>query len=211
VNTPVSISGMLVDTDALAQELAKALPNDYHAHEDRDFASGVACSLSLEHWLSVRILLSQEVFASAVVVHRAQFEAVVRSIWLLYAASGEEVRKLSVDLSMATEQGAKNIAGMQEMILDIGKRGPTEAFSALTRFRENALKPINSYVHAGIHALHRHAYGYPVELCAGVLKNANGVAVLSFMQRAALLRRNDLQRILLEIAARHATCLPTSV
>ena len=205
----MSISELLAASEALGQELAEALPQGcYSATGQRDLASSVACSLSLEHWASSTILLSQDSLPSAVVVHRAQFEAVVRSIWLLYAASDDEVRRLAADLSAQNEQGAKNIAGLQDMISEIGKRGPMEAFAALTRFRDNALKPMNSYVHAGIHALHRHANGYPTELISGVLKNANGVAVLAFMQSAALWRRNDLQRVLLGIASKYSACLP---
>lgn len=204
----MSIARILSESDALAIEVLAVLPREHVVTSERDSASNVACSLSLEHWISVKVLLSADLFPSAVVVHRAQFEASVRSIWLLYAASDAEVGRLAVELSREAEQAAKNLAGLQEMIADIGNRGPREAFAALSRFRDNALKPINSYVHAGIHPLHRHAHGYPDDLCAGVLRNATGVAVLSWMQNAVLARRQDLQRVILQIAARYPSCLP---
>ena len=207
----MSIARLLSESDAFAADVLAALPQDYGVTGGRDSASTVACSLSLEHWLSVKVLLSADLFPSAVVVHRAQFEAIVRSIWLLCAASDGEVARLAINLSREAEQGAKNLAGLQEMISDIGKRGPSEAFAALSRFRDNALKPINSYVHAGIHPLHRHAHGYPDDLCVGVLRNANGVALLSWMQSAILARRQDLQRVILQIAARYPSCLPPAL
>lgn len=47
----------------------------------------VLCSLSMEHGDSARALLQAGLLASALVIHRAQFEAVVRAIWTLYAAT----------------------------------------------------------------------------------------------------------------------------
>lgn len=199
------------ETEILAEEIETIIPEDLAATGNRFAVSGVACSLSLEHWNATKILLAGGMFPSAVVVHRTQFETIVRSIWLLYAASETELAKLTTGLAKETEQAAKNIAGLQEMIADIEKRGPIECFRALARFRDNALKPMNSYVHAGLHPLHRHASGYPTELAAGVLRNSNGVALLSWMQTVVLSGRQDLQRTLLEIAARHPGCMPSPI
>lgn len=178
-NRLMNIEQIFAETETLAAEVAAVLP-DSNSNSERRFAvSEVACSLALEHWDATRALLAAGLLPSAVVVHRAQFETTVRSIWLLHAASEAELGRLAVTLSKEAEQGAKNIAGLQEMISDIEKRGPVEAFKALARFRDNALKPINSYVHAGVHPLYRHARGYPDGVIAGILRNSNGVAVLS--------------------------------
>lgn len=204
----MNIEQIFAESESFAKEVEAILPEPFASPANRVSVSRVACSLALEHWAATKILLAAGLFPSAVVVHRAQFEAIVRSIWLLYAATDAELGRLAVTLSKEAEQAAKNIAGLQEMIAEIEKRGPAEAFKALARFRDNALKPINSYVHAGVHPLHRHACGYPVELMAGVLRTSNGVAVLSWMQAVVLEGRQDLQSVILKIADRHPICLP---
>lgn len=170
--------------------------------------SDVACSLSLEHWASARALLRSGLLPSAIVVHRAQFEALARSIWLLYAASDDHLSKLTATLSLETEQAAKNMPQTAEMIQDLAKKAPPPAYDALSRFKENSWKALNSYAHAGIHPIRRHADGYPVELLENILRNANGLAVVSCMQAVILSGQQPLQRSILALAAKNSTCVP---
>lgn len=170
--------------------------------------SDVACSLSLEHWASVRALLRSGLLPSAVVVLRAQFEALVRSIWLLYAASEDHLSKLTTILSLESEQTAKNLPQTAEMMQALAKKAPPEAYNALSRFKENSWKPLNSYVHAGIHPIRRHNDGYPAQLVHDVLRNANGLAVVGCMQAAVLSGQQSLQPSILALAAKHPACMP---
>jgi hypothetical protein len=170
--------------------------------------SDVACSLALEHWHAVRILLRSEFLSSALVAHRAQFEAVVRSIWLTYAASDPDISKLAASLGLESEQAAKNLPQVQTMMEAILKKAPVQAHSALARFKDNSWKALNSYAHAGIHPLRRHADGYPVALVHGVLCNGNGLAVLTCMQAVVLSGEQPLQREVINFAAKHSACMP---
>ena len=168
----------------------------------------VACSLAFEHWHSVRLVLRGGLLSSALVVHRSQFEAILRSVWLTYAASDSDVARLSANLDLESEQAAKNIAQTQHMMDALAKSGPREAYAALARFKDNSWRALNSYAHAGIHPLRRHAAGYPVGLAHGVLCNANGLAFMSGMQAVVLGGVQPLQRKVLELAAKHPTCMP---
>lgn len=170
--------------------------------------SDVACSLSLEHWASARALLRSGLLPSAIVVHRAQFEALARSIWLLYAASDEHLSKLTATLSLESEQAAKNMPQIAEMIQDLAKKAPPPAHDALSRFKENSWKALNSYAHAGIHPLRRHAEGYPVELLMNILRSANGLAVVGCMQAVVLSGQQPLQRNILALASKNSACMP---
>lgn len=167
-----------------------------------------ACSLSLEHWHSVRLMLFARLLSSAVVVHRAQFEAMVRSIWLTYCAKDSDISKLSAQLDLESEQATKNISNMQNMMDAIAKSAPAEAYSALARIKSNSWKAMNSYAHAGIHPMIRHAEGYPEKLIDAVLCNANGLAVLSAMQAVVLCGRQPLQKEILVLAAKYPSCMP---
>jgi hypothetical protein len=175
---------------------------------DRVRISDTACSLSLEHWHSVRVLLEMGLLPSALVVHRAQFEALVRSVWLTYAASDEELAKLTGTLDLESEQAAKNMPTVNVMMQHIQQKAPVQAYAALDRFKEHSWKALNSYTHAGIHPLRRHADGYPVPLIHNVLCNANGLGVMSCMQAVVLSGEQPLQRQVLETAAKYPSCMP---
>lgn len=170
--------------------------------------SDVACSMSFEHWAATRSLLEAGKLPSAVVVHRAQFEALLRSIWILYAATNEQLSKLSVELTIETEQGAKNLPQVAEMMSAISKKGPLQAYEAINRFKENSWKALNSYAHAGIHPIRRHAEGYPLQLMASIVKNANGLAIISAMQASVLIGLQPLQREILDLAGQYPHCMP---
>ncbi len=198
----------LEESEAIAEELLVLVGLPLCNDSDRVAIADVACSLAFEHWHSLRLLLKARLLPSALVVHRSQFEAVLRSVWLTYAASDAEVSKLAASLDLESEQAAKNIAQAQHMMEALANSGPKQAHEALARFKDNSWKALNSYAHAGIHPLRRHADGYPLALMHSVLRNANGLAVLSAMQAAVLSGAQPLQRDVLQLAARHPTCMP---
>lgn len=170
--------------------------------------SDVACSMCFEHWEATLHLLRVGLLPSAAVVHRAQFEALLRSVWALYAASDEHLSKLSAQLTSESEQNAKNLPQVADMMGAVKKSAPPQVFDALSRFKENSWKPLNSYAHAGIHPLKRHAEGYPTQLLEGVAKNANGLAVVAAMQSAVLSGVQPLQREILSLASQYPDCMP---
>jgi hypothetical protein len=196
------------DSEELAECLLSIIDLPLFDDSPRIQTSDLACSLALEHWHAVRALLRGGLLSAALVVHRAQFEAVVRSIWLTYAASDTEVSKLTATLDLDSEQAAKNLPQVLKMMEEIAKFAPSQAHAALARFKDNSWKTLNSYVHAGIHPLRRHADGYPANLAHGVLCNANGLAALTRMQAVVLSGVQPLQRDILDLAAKHSTCMP---
>lgn len=178
---------------------------------DRVQVSDIACSLSLEHWHSVRALLELGLLPSGLVVHRSQFEALVRSIWLAYAAGEGDLAKLNASLDLESEQAAKNIPTVNVMMQHIQEKAPAPATAALALFKENNWKALNSYTHAGIHPLRRHADGYPESLILGVLCNANGLGVMSCMQAVVLSGQQPLQQQVLAVAAKYPNCTPVPI
>lgn len=195
-------------SDALAGELLAVIDLPLLDSSSKIQTSDVACSLALEHWHSARALLRAGLLPSALVVHRAQFEALVRSIWIAYAASGDHISKLTSTLSLESEQAAKNMPQVAEMMQDLAKKGPPQAYEALSRFKDNSWKALNSYAHAGIHPIRRHDEGYPLKLLHDVLRNANGLAVMICMQAVVLSGQQPLQRIVLELASKRSACMP---
>ena len=204
----MSSSVIFDDSDVLAAEILALIDVPRFDETPRIKTSDVACSLSLEHWAATRALLRAGLLPSATVIHRAQFEALARSIWLLYAASDDHLLKLTATLSLEAEQAAKNMPQIAQMMNDLAKRAPPPTYDALSRFKDNSWKALNSYAHAGIHPICRHGDGYPVQLLLDVLRNANGLAIVSCMQVAVLSGQQPLQRSILAAAARRPTCIP---
>jgi hypothetical protein len=196
------------ESDQLSDEILAEIDLPLLDDSARVRTSDVACSLSLEHWHSVRALLRAGVLASALVVHRAQFEALVRSLWLAYAASDEQVVNLSRELSIVADQAAKNAPLVADMMKALAEKAPAPAYDAIARFKATSWSALNSYAHAGLHPLRRHADGYPVALVHDVLRNANGLALVSCMQAVVLSGEQPKQRSILERAATHPNCMP---
>lgn len=195
-------------TEELAGKLFKLIDQPLFDDSPKIVVSDVVCSISFEHWTATLSLLEAGMLHSAVVTHRAQFEALLRSIWVLYAATDEQLSKLSVELTTETEQGAKNLPQVADMLSAISKKGPPQVYEALNRFKENSWKAMNSYAHAGIHPIRRHTEGYPVQLLASIAKNANGLAIMSAMHASALCGIQPLQREILDLAAQYPYCMP---
>ncbi|MCT8858046.1 hypothetical protein K5M76_22615 (plasmid) [Shewanella xiamenensis] len=196
------------ESDILAEELQAVIELPLFDNSPRIKTSDVACSLSLEHWHAARALLRANLLPSALVVHRAQFEALTRSIWLTYVATDHQLSKLTADLSLESEQAAKNMPQIAQMIEALEKKGPPQAYDAVSRFKDNSWKALNSYAHAGIHPILRHRDGYPVKLLHDVLRNTNGLAVMSFMQAVVLSGQQPLQKTILELAGKRLGCMP---
>jgi hypothetical protein len=199
---------VFVATEELAAKLFQLIDLPLFDGSSRLVVSDVACSMSLEHWTATRSLLDAGMLPSAVVVHRAQFEALLRSIWILYAAPDEHLSKLSAELTVETEQNAKNLPQVADMMAAVNKKGPPQAYEALNRFKDNSWKALNSYAHAGLHPIRRHAEGYPVQLIESIARNANGLAILSAMQVAVLSGLQPLQREIHDLAAQYPDCMP---
>jgi hypothetical protein len=204
----MSWSAILKESETLAEQLHELLSAPLFEDTERLSTSDLACSMSLEHWAGVRKLLASRLLPSAVVLHRSQFEALVRSVWLLYAASDLEVAKLATELTPESELAAKNLAQVAKMMEALSIKAPREAYDALNRFKDNSWAALNSYVHAGVHAIKRHESGYPVALAEAVLCNANGLAIVAGMQSAVLIGRQQLVRQILELGTSHPNCMP---
>lgn len=200
--------GLFEATEEFSAKLFELMNLPLYDQSERMVTSDVACSLSLEHWNATITLLQRALLPSAVVLHRAQFEALLRSIWLLYIATDHQIGKLLPELNLETEQTAKNLPQVAQMMAALEKKGPQHAYAALARFKETSWKALNSYAHAGIHPLRRHAEGYPKSLIEDIARNANGLSVVAAMQAAALSGAHWQQRPILDLAAQYPECMP---
>lgn len=146
----------------------------------RTAACAAAADLSIEHAHAVRTLITVRTGNSACALLRTQYEALVRSAWAMYAATEAQVEKLNLPLSPDSQQAAKNLPGAQEMIEALKKKMTAEPaliglVVPLTQIHEVSWRPLNSFVHGGLHPLQRTNGGFPVQLAKDVLLNSNGM------------------------------------
>lgn len=146
----------------------------------------VACGMALEHALSLRLLVRAQCYTSALSMMRLQYEALTRSVWLLYAATDLQVETLASPLTLDAEHAAKKMPMFAAMLEQIGKTAPEQASRMLLNFKETNYHAMNSFVHSGVHPLRRHAEGYPVKLIQDVLRNSNGLNVMTLQMGVIL-------------------------
>ena len=198
----MDFDNLFEQSNALAHDMVKVIDRPLFDDSQRIHVSDLLCSLSMEHGDSARALLHTGLLPSALVIHRAQFEAAVRAIWTLYAATDGQLAKLVTELTLDTERAAKNLPNVSVMVEELGKKAPPNAVTPLREFMAYNWKVLNSYTHAGIHPLRRHQDGYPMQLVVDALMNVNGMFVLAAMQASILTGMPNLQRKVLDAAAR---------
>jgi hypothetical protein len=199
---------ILAASEDLAAQLTAVLEAPLYDDSQRMRVSHLASSVALEHSAACRTLLTVGLVPSSLVVHRAQYEATVRAVWVFYAASELQVGKLGATLAAEAEQEAKNLPLVAEMMTALATKAPPPAYEALANFKENSWRALNSFVHAGIHPLQRQESGYPVQLAEQILRNCNGLAVVAGMQAAVLTGRQHLVSQVGALQTTHRQCLP---
>lgn len=182
---------------------------DYGPSDDckRTIASWIMCSVALEHSSSLRQLVLNGNYTSAICMMRSQFEALTRAMWLFYAASDRKVENTMSILSELS-QNADQKPSNSEMITKMEGKAPAQAVQMLTEFRDVQWKALNSYVHGGIHALQRHGAGYPEQLVADIIKSSNALLSMTAMMAAVLTGNSIIANDVSKIQLRHKECLP---
>ncbi|MFT3808092.1 DUF6988 family protein [Arenimonas sp.] len=198
---------LIAQSREFALELERCVALPIHDDSERFRISHVLCSLAFEHGHAARLLAAGGFLPSALAVHRTQFETLLRSMWVLYAANDNHLAKLGADLNEDSEQAARGIPLAMDMMNELAKKAPPNAYKPIDDFKKGGWALLNSYVHAGIHPIKRHREGYPIGLLESVVRNINGLTVVTAMQAAVLAGEIGRQRDVLAIGERYAFCL----
>ncbi|MBO9749794.1 hypothetical protein J7431_21875 [Xanthomonas phaseoli pv. dieffenbachiae] len=167
------------------------------------------CLLSIEHAVAIRCLLAAGAGPSTVIIHRAQFEALVRAVWTLYCASDDEVACLQDELTPTSESLAARLPMLSKMLQALETvQQAAEPLRAFLEFKKYSWAALNSFVHAGAHALHRLRTGFPLELVELVVKQSNALVVMAHMQLAITTGSQDAVRWVATTADGSSDVLP---
>lgn len=164
---------------------------------------------SLQFAAAVRVLCGSGLLLGASATLRSQFEAIIRSVWVLHRATENQVERLSADLSLEAQQASKNIPLVNDMIGELDKVPQLKnLLVALNEFKTSSWVPLNSFVHSGIHAVHWTKKGASPQLLDTVFRSSNGLTLISFQHLGILTGRPNVQFELFSAAASFSSILP---
>jgi hypothetical protein len=180
----------LLERSAILEEAAKAcfpatgvvLSVSDNKHE----LVAAACTLCIEHGRVLRSAFALDAPSSGSALLRLQYEALLRAAWLMFAATDTQFEKLASALNVETEQAAKNLPGYSEMLNAVLRAAPEGLGGPLEEFNQYSRQALNSFVHSGIHALHRMRNGYPAEMARTVVQFSNGLLHFAYRLLASL-------------------------
>jgi hypothetical protein len=199
---------LLHRSDELSNALTVFLDLPQYDNSAKITSSRTLCGVSFEHAESVRDLISTGNFTSSLGVLRMQYEALVKAVWALYAASDNMISKLQSDLNAETEKWADKIPPLNELLVQLEGKAPPQAISPLLEFKEYSWKPLSSYIHGGIHAINRHGKGYPSALLTQAVRSSNGLQVMCGMMLVILSGDRGQQGKISNIQQKFADCYP---
>lgn len=202
------INSLLLRSVELESKLLEFLALAPFDDSDRVMASRVMCSIAFEHAESTKMLISAGNLTSASGLVRLQYEALVRAMWLLYAASDAAVSKLTSELTQEAADRANNLPMLSEMLEKLRDRAPQEPVNMLLEFKDYSWRPLSSFIHGGIHAINRHSKGYPLPLLMQVVRISNGVSVMVGMLLIILHGGGAQHGKIPQIQREFADCLP---
>lgn len=199
---------LIARSEAFEDELFGLLEDSPFSSDDQSAAVLAMCNIALEHANALRELIRAGLPTSAMSMLRLQYEAVVRAIWVLYAASDNAIAKLVAPLTPETAQAASNShPAFSVMLKEIEQKGPPGVHRLLSEFKDYSWRPLNSFVHGGIHAVSRHREGYPVALLAQAMRQSNNLVHMSAMALALHLKDGGVVMSVAAIHTKHADCL----
>ncbi len=96
-----------------------------------------------------------------------------------------------------------------EMLLDVENLPHLKPLTmALREFRDCAWQPLNSFVHSGIHAVHRTRFGAPPQLIDQTFRISNGFCMLAYNHLAVLTGVPGIQKQIMAATVRFPSVLP---
>jgi len=141
-----------------------------------------------EHGQAIRDLIASGLENSALVLLRAQHEALLRAAWLLFAASDSAIKALGAPHTPGTLKQANSLPLAHELLGDIEKSDAPEVLKrGLREFRDYSWAGVNSYAHAGLLPLGRVGSGHPEAQLVQVIQVSNAHTYSAHMIVAAII------------------------
>ena len=190
----------------LSQAILSTVDHPLADDSPRLLASMDAALLSLEHADALRMLMAGSMASSAAALFRCQYEAFTRSVWILHCAPDEQVELLCrPPQAGASEKGLPTLSKMLDAFAQVPLLD--NLLPHLIELKVYAWSSLNSFVHAGVHALSRSRDGFPTPLAIDVIRMSNNLSMMAGQQLAILTGLPDLQKEVHRLNETYAGCL----
>ena len=170
---------MLEQSWALDEDLARlmaALPDPVTSRQA--IVRGMATT-SHSHYHSQRVLIEVGTTPTVLALVRLHYESVVRSLWYAAGATDEWIDRMKLENSKENGEPVLGPA-VDSMLNRLAEVLPSRVSASLRVLKEASWKPMNSFVHGGVHAILTGLVdAYTPYHWIGVLKNANGLATMN--------------------------------
>lgn len=183
----------------------------------RETATLILADISSEHGHSVHLLAKEGCSISASSLLRLQFESLIRAQWIHWVAKDNVVERFYKPLTQQHASQAERCIPTINLILDdldcAAREGvvPEKAVQMMREFKELTMKPVNSYVHTGMHAFSRKKDGFPEPLIIQILQNSNGLEALNAMLLATMVNSSDMIQKVLALQYLYIDSLPMHI
>lgn len=205
--TSDELNQLLQRSALLDTALTRFVPNSFEGVSDRTASSRIMCAVGFEHAESVKILIANDNFTSSISLLRLQYEALVRAVWLQYAASDKVTAQLMGEFTHEKAKKADRLSMMTQMLQELEGKAPLDIMKLLLQFKEHSWKPLSSYVHGGIHVLNRHSKGYPPSLIHQAVRASNSVSIILAMHLAQISGERKQMLLVSTLQITFADCL----
>lgn len=204
------VDRMLKLSASLEADLAPLFQQPRPVRGRRGRLTMALCDVAMEFWTSQRLLIEADRDTAALALVRLHFEAVVRAIWMHHGASEDWLERFAAP--MAPGQLAEPVLGpnVDAMLLTIGKAAPPFLAQMLGELKQASWQPMNSYVHGGVRAIVQSLAGRSEVQLVSVMRNANGLALLTGNLMVIALGDPAFAGRIRSIQSAHGDCMPPS-
>lgn len=199
---------MLGQSERFERDLVELLAHPRRPASRRALLTLALCDVSAEFWQAQRLLIRSGMHTAALALVRLHFESTVRAIWLFHGASDEWLDRFAAPMDPG--QIAEPVLGpnVDAMLLTLAKSAPPFLAQTLGAFKAATWQPMNSYVHGGIRPVVQSLAGCTPQQLIGVLRNGNGMALMTANLLVVALQDPSLAGRIGTIQQAHRSCLP---
>jgi hypothetical protein len=174
-------------------------------------AAYAALGLSYNHAHAMQHLLAHRHYPSAFALLRVQFDAVVRGMWILFAASEEWIDRFYCDRIGEPDCPAPQPPSLNEMLdASAAQNAPPGIVIQLCGLGGSSWFAMCSYTHTGQHPISRFLSEYTQEEAVEILQVSNGLIALATKLMTIALNRSEIAPDIARIFGEFADCFPGS-
>lgn len=189
--------------------ISPSIDLDLYDDSQRLLAVASLGMLSVEHSTGVRYLFKTKCTSSAFALFRLQYEALVKSLWVLFVAKDEDIDSIVGILEEARVTKNKkifpSISKMLEQLLSANTPAHRHVLS-LVELKDQSWDAMNSFVHSGLHAVRRNITGYPTELIYTVILQSNNMLTISAYLMAVIMGSSKATNAVLKAQQNYMDC-----